>query len=384
MDFPHVDEKTDERFTRLWPKHAENSELKVAAEANPKMLAFSREDGGPHFRLYESRIPSTVDADAAFGAFATAEAKSASLAESAEFRAGKQMGEKAEKATIDERYPEGSRYYPPLGKAADTAEGLKSEREGFNKTVAGLVAEGALQKGDVRYVAQAEAFVSKNGPVEALARWQSPEMKAQWLAEGKTQKEVDRQPASRAKEVVDASDLRAKGEHFLADHGQGLLLPSKKSETERAGVLAQLGKASIEDLKTVQGVSEREFKALERKQYAIQIKAAQEKNPDLTTEAFNAMKDPERRVAAGYNEIKEDEFKRMVALRSGFFAITDELKSRGEHMSREEARDLKNNVEKQSEAKPVDEKSTSRKPSGQGRAGSSKAAADALAASLGR
>lgn len=377
MDFPHVDEKTDERFTRLWPLHAENSTLKVAAEANPKMISFARDDGGPHFRLYESRIPISVDADEKFGAFATEDAKRASLAESAEFRAGKAVGEKVEKASLDERYPEAARYYPPMGPSAADPE--KSERQLFNETVKKLEAGP-----DVKYTAAVGAFVSKRGPIPELAEWQTPEMKARWEAEGKIVRDNERKPADRAKEVVEASAMRGKGEGFLADHAKGLLLPSTKFEKVRGEVVAEVRKASTEDLKTVQGVTETELKLLEKKQYAIQIKAAQAKNPEMTVEDFNAMKSDQRRVAAGYDEITADEFKRMVALKSGFSAITAELKDRGEHMSREEALGVKGREEKQAEAKPVDTKDKSGpKPTGRQ---SSKGAgvAAALADSLGR
>lgn len=391
MEFAHVEQDTDQRFARLYPLVADNEKLKEAAKDAPDMLKFSREGGVPHFKLYESRIPASVDADTAFAPYATDAAREASMAEGAAKRAAKEPMERAQRATAAEAYPEESRYYPAI------ADG---NRDRFNQAVkdAGLttkksVVDGVDKPADVAYMPSVKAFVSRVGPVPALAEWQTDEAKATWAAEGERLQSQQRKGVDRAAEAVEATALRAEGKHFLADNLKGLMMPPTKNAEERATVVASIGAASLEDLKKVQEITAGEHKGLIRQQYAIQIKAAQQKDPSLTAETFNKMNDRDRRVAANYNELSNEDFSRMIGLQYGKAAINSELQSRGEHMTVDQARDKKeragNEVEKKSS---VDEKSQKLKqaPAEQeaekpkGRAGNRGAAhAAALGATLG-
>lgn len=357
MDFPHVDERTDEKFTRLWPLVDQNVKVKEAAKADPAMLGVpSKQEkadaGGFHYKLYEARIPAGVDVDKAFGAWATEEAKAASIAE----------GESARKAKdiVKQKGPaEELRYYP----AVEAEEG--KNRDAFNKTVAAIAEARGLERKDiVKYdnSAEVKAFVSKVGPLPELAYWQTPEARAAWQAEGaKLQKGVDKS-AGRAEEIVNRAAALGKGEEFLGRYGEkGLQMPPKKFAKERGEVEAEIRSASTEDLQKVRAASEREFKALEKRLYAIQIEAAKKNNPDLTPEAFNKMKPEERREAAKYEELSSDDFRRMVRTKDGFFRLNDELNERGEHLTVNQARDLKAKGEAQEQAKPVDEKGKGQK-----------------------
>lgn len=393
MEFPNVEEGTQERFARLWPLVADNQKLKEAAKEAPDMLKFSREGGSAHFKLYESRIPAGVDADKSFGAFATEEAKAASIEESANYKAAKKVVDAERQKTIDERYPENIRYYP----AVEAGEG--KDRDAFNKVVADVMKEKGLERKDVVQYSNLEgvkAFVSKVGPIPQLEYWQSDEAKDAWKKEGEKLSAQQDKTVSRAKDVVDRSSLQAEGKDFLAKYSKGLAIPPKKMANERESVEAEIRGASTKDLQEVRAASEREFKALEKKLYAIQIQAAQKADPEMTAKKFNDLKPQERREAAGYNELDESEFRRMVRTKDGFFAVSNELKDRGEHLSVEQARDLKNKKEPSQTVKPVDEKGQSQKaetpakdggaePAAVGRPNSKgAAAAAALANTMGR
>ena len=96
MDFPHVDERTDEKFTRLWPLVADNVKVKEAAKDAPQMISAptkveKEEAGGFHYKLYESRVPAGFDVEKSFGAWATEEARAASVAESSSARVAKDL-----------------------------------------------------------------------------------------------------------------------------------------------------------------------------------------------------------------------------------------------------------------------------------------------------
>lgn len=383
MDFPHVDERTEERFTRLWPRFEENQNVKAAAKDAPSMIemptkAEKEAAGGFHYKLYEGRIPPGVDADKSFGAWATDEARAKALEESATFKAGKAIGDKA--VDLDAKYPVEQRYYPPVG---------NDHRKDFNK----IVADMGL-KDTVRYSAPVGAFFAKDGPVEALAKYQTPEMKAAWEEEGKTLERQKSKSVSRAADVVERAGQMAEGKDFLAKYGKGLMMPAKK-EPEFAVVSKEIKEASPNDLREARAASEREFKALERKQYAIHRKIAQERDPNLTAEAFKEMKPQDRWEAAGKTkEFGGDEFRKMSRMREGFFAIGAELRERGEHLTVAQARDIKGQAESKETKKPLDEQqkgSVKNDPPAkdeqkqQGRASSRGAAAAAsLARGLGR
>lgn len=400
MDFPHVDERTEERFTRLWPRVSENEQLKAAAAEAPEMLKFARDKDGPHFRLYENRIPASVDADKAFSHWATQEAMEAAVAESKAYRDGKGVVSEMQQKEADAKYPEEVRYYP----AMVTLEGQdKSERDRFNEIVETVAKARDLKRSDVvQYNASAsiKAFVSKVGPIAELAEWQSDKSKELWAAEGKKLETGEKKEVSNAKSRVSDSAERGRGNHFLGDYGKGLMLPSSRFPKQRDAVVADIRAASTQDLVTARDASERGFKALEKKQYARQITAAQANDPKLTTEEFNKMDSAKRREAAGKAEeagLPHDEFRRMVGLKNGFFALSNELRDRGEHMSVDQARDLKSKEEAKEKSKPVDEKgmgkkaetgkaadqSAAPKPSGRQSSKGAAAAAD-LARGLGR
>jgi hypothetical protein len=406
MDFPHVDERTDEKFTRLWPLLAENVKVKEAAKADPTMLEVPNKEekaaaGGFHYKLYEGRIPMGVDADKSFGGWATEEARRASVEEAAAPRKGNEIGAKQKQEAAEKMYPQEIRYFP----AVNAEEG--KNREAFNQIVSGIVAERdaaakasnpehKVERADViKYnnSAEVKAFVSKIGPIPELAYWQTDEAKAAWAREGESLKQSQEKTTTRAKEVVDRVALQGKGEDFQAKYSaKGLVMPPKSFAKEREAVEAEIRKASTEDLQKVRAVSEREFKALEKKLYAIQITAAKKNDPSLSTEQFNAKSPDERRDAAKPEAMEIEEYRRMVRTKDGFFRLNAELSERGEHMSVAQARDLKTKGESQEQAKPVDEKGKSMKPTAepqaeksQGRQGSRGAAhAAALANSLNR
>jgi len=407
MDFPHVDERTQEPYARLWPVVAENVTVKEAAKDAPQMLSAptkeeKAEAGGFHYKLYESRIPAGFDADKSFGAWATEEARAKAIDESANYTRGKAVGEAVTKATADERVPEAVRYYPAVNPQVENAG--EKNRDKFNEIVGQVVAERdaaakasnpehKVERKDVVMYDKSEhvkAFVSKIGPIPELAYWQSDEAKDAWKQEGAKLQKGQEKVEQRAGDMVERAGKIGEGNDFAGKYGKGLMMPPKKYATERSAVEAEIGSASLKDLKAVQGASEREFKFLEKKLYAIQIKAAQEKNPELKAPDFNALKPDERRKAAGYKELSDEEFRKMTRMKDGFFTISNELKGRGEHLSVEEARDLKNKVDAPEQKKPRDEKSQSLKqkapePQQTGRASSKGArAASALASTLGR
>lgn len=364
MEFTHVDQRTDEKFARLFPTAEQNILVKTAAAgaANaPDMVKGARDEDGFHYRLYESRIPAGFDADAAFGKFATPDAREAAMAERKVGQPAREVTARQTSATLDERYPEAVRYYPSDKFKVDGVAGADKAtgREQFNSLAK---AEGTK----FQYMAAVRAFVHKEGPVEAFAAWQSPEARASWDEEGKKMAQTAEKSKERASDVIDSSKLHAEGNHFLADHRNGLQLPSKRHEAERDKVLGGMRKASNEDLSTVFSATEREFKALERRQYAIQIKAAQEiseaKGEKMDSASFNKLSESQRREAANYNELPREDFAKMVALKSGYFEVRKELQERGVVPSREEAIAKKSQVEAVEKPKAVGEKSTSLNP----------------------
>lgn len=392
MDFAHVDSETNERYARLYPLVAENQKLKEAAKDAPDMLKFSRKDDIPHYRLYENRIPAGMDADKAFGAYASDEARTASEKEFNNYRAGKKVVQEQQRANTDKSYPEEIRYYPAVG----GAEG--KNRDAYTKIVAEVAKAHDKKPSEIIQYNNLEgvkAFVSKIGPIPELAYFQTEEAKAAWAKDGEKLSKQQEKSVSRAKDVVDRASLQAEGKDFMGKYGKGLMLPSTKLENERAAVEADIRGASTKDLQAVRQATEVEFKALEKKLYGIEINAAQRKNPDLTTEQFNDMNSDQRREAAGYVGLSKADFKKLVAFKNGFFKVSDELKDRGEHLSVQQARDLKSKSEVTEKAKPVDEKGVSQKAGGddkakeaeapKGRASSrGAAAAAALASGLGR
>ena len=364
MDFPHVDERTDEKFTRLWPLVDQNVKVKEAAKADPAMLGVptkeeKAEAGGFHYKLYEKRIPAGFDADKAFGAWASEEAKAASIEEGAAGRKSKEVVEQRQRQSAEERAPQNVRYYP----AVEAEEG--KNRDAFNTAVAEIAKARGLERKDVvKYdnSAEVKAFVSKVGPLPELAYWQTPEARAAWDREGEKLQKGANKSAERAEEVVNRAARIGKGEDFLGKYGEkGIQMPPKKYEKERSAVEAEIRSAGTEDLQKVRDASEREFKALEKRLYAIQIQAAKKKDPQLSTEAFNAMKPEQRREAAGYEELSSEDFRRMVRTKDAFFRVNDELNERGEHLTVGQARDLKAKGEAQEQAKPVDEKGKGQK-----------------------
>jgi hypothetical protein len=391
MDFPFEDPKTNEPFARLYPLHADNAKLKEAASVAPEMIQGSRDEGLFHFRLYKDRMPVGFDADQSFGKWATPEAKEASLAESADFRKAKEVSDKVQGAEASSRYPENIRYYP----AINGPEGLN--RDAFNAVVDEVAKEKNLSRKDVvlyNNTPHVKAFVSKIGPIPQLEAFQSDEAKAAWKAEGEKLQQNENKQVNRAKDVVDRANLMGQGKTFLAKYSKGLMLPSERQPEEREAVMKDVREASSEELRKVASASEREFKFLEKKLYAIQISAAQKEDPSLTVESFNKLKPAERRVAAKYAELEADDFNKLVRMKSGYFAVSKELNERGEHLTVAQARDIKEKEETKEKAKPVGEKGVGKsapapekkadsKPVGR-QSSKGAAAAAALASGLGR
>jgi hypothetical protein len=404
MEFPHVDENTQEKYAQLWPVVAENVSVKEAAKDAPKMLsaptkAEKEAAGGFHYKLYEDRIPAGVDADKSFGKWATEEARTKALEESANYTRGNAITKEQGESAALTRAPMEVRYYPAVNPEVENPE--EKNRDAFNKIVAGVVAErdaaakasnpeSKVERKDVVMYDKSEhvkAFVSKIGPIPELAYFQSDEAKQAWKEEGAKLEKGEQKAVGRAKDIVDRASDVAAGNDFVGKYGKGLLMPPKDKTAERAAVTAEISGASMDDLKTVQTASQTAFKALERKLYGIQVNAAKEKG--VAVEDFNKLNASERRKAAGYKELSDEEFRTMTRMKDGYFTIGRELNGRGEHLTKDQAQDIKNQPEAKEQKKPLDEKSKSLKPAAEpqksGRASSrGAAAAAALAGNMGR
>lgn len=341
MEFPLVNEKTNERYVRLYPRIEENEQLKAAATelGDPKMVQFTYGGNDPHWRLYENRIPSGVDADKHFGSFVSPEAQAAYAEERAKFKEGKESAERTTRS-VSKEVPESDRFYPTRAMRAEFQQ---------------MSADSATK---FRYRGDVGAFVHVEGPREGFEKFQTPEAKAVWVEEGKINKEKSVQVTSRAAEASEIVAERAAGNHFVADNFKGFMLPSVNQAEERSAQLVSLKQASDVEISRVFSTTETELKAAERKQYAVQINAAQKKDPALSTEAFNDMDPKGRREAAGFaGRVSNEDFAKLVGLKNGFFAMVDEMKERGLLKDREQVKEAQAEKGKSSSApKGVGEK----------------------------
>ena len=319
MDFNMQNDK-GEKYALLYPLYEQNEELKKAADeiGAKSALVYDRNERG--FRLYESKVPEKTDVDAIFGKYATEEAKAASVAEREKVDQMKTQAARATGAEVDESKV----YYPAKG---------NGDKEAFNKL--------REEKGTkFVYSSRMGGFVHREGPTEGFERFQTPEAKAAWQAEFTKNREASERRRDVASEGVDVMAERANGRDFLADNSKGFMLPSKSQEAVRKSQIDAMKKASDEELSQVFKITEGAKKALERKQYGIQVNAA--KNRGVSVEDFNKMDPAKRREAANFVGLNKEDFSKLAALTAGFFGIRDELVDRGLLESRETARALQN------------------------------------------
>jgi hypothetical protein len=327
MQYDNVNDK-GEAYAILRPKFSENEELKSEAEklGVRNALQFDRSEHG--YRLYEAKIPEGVDVDAKLGKFATEEAKAAATAEREEFAAKKAEAAKATGTDVDQ-----SKVY--------VAAKENGDRERFNK----LRQETGTK---FYYSSRQGGFVHKDGPTEGFEYFQSKEAKDAWAKEAGKAAEVGRKRRDNASEGVDVMAERANGRVFLADNSKGFLLPSQKQAAARDAQMTAMKGASDEEIAAVYQVTEAAKKALDRKLYGIQLNAAKERGVDKGD--FDKMKAKDRREAADYKGLDAEDFSKLVALKSGFFAVRDEMVGRGLLETRESARDMQKGTSQSSGA----------------------------------
>jgi len=333
MNFDKTTSKGD-NYALLYPRYEENEELKKAAEevGARSALVYDRKEHA--WRLYENKVPEGANIDAALGKYATEEAKAVSIGERDKVEEMKKVAAVATGANIDESKV----YY-----AAKT----NGDYEAFTQM--------RKDKGTTfTYSNRAGGFVHRDGPTEGFERFQTPEAKAAWVAQyDKTREASDRRRES-ASEGIDVIAERANGRVFLADNSKGFMLPSTKQQEARDSQLAAMKSASNEELAQVFKITEGAKKAMERKEYAIQIKAAQAEG--VSVEAFNAMDARDRRAAANFQSLTNDDFAKKVAYTQGFFAVRQEMVDRGLIETRESAIEKQTDREENKASKASAEK----------------------------
>lgn len=313
------------KYALLSPVFEQNATLKSEASAAGVTVTFDKAAHG--YRLYEDVVPAGIDADAVFGKYTSDEAKAASAAERAEFES---KLEKTDRQT-SAKYDETQLYYPP-----------QAEREAFKALKEEVGAT-------FTYSPRAGAFVHQAGDASAFAKWQTPEMKAQWKSEFKERENLQSKRIDNAAKAVDKLGKVAEGRGFLAQHEHGFMVPSKTKHPELHETLVTSLSAkkengqkvvSDEDLTQVFNNSKAALNALERQQFAIRITAAQAKIPELTEEQFKKLDDKGKHAAAGFRGLKDEEFSKMVALRSGFLALRTEMVARDLIKTTEAAKEI--------------------------------------------
>lgn len=338
MNFEH--ETNDERkFALVYPLQSENAEMKKMADdaGLPKgAVAFDRQ--AKAYRVYEDMIPEGVDAGKLFERFITPDQIAKAQAETASLAAGVAKVEKAAGTEVDES----KLYYPLKGAERDAFHALAKESEA-----------------KFRYNKTAGAFQHLEGPTAGFERWQTPEAKAAWVENGKEAKEVSDRREQRTAEAVDVMRERANGRHFVADNANGFFLPSKEQPKERQAQIDALKKASPEELAEVYKITQARMQGLERKQYGMQISAAQKADPKLTTEAFNKMDSSERMKASGYTKLNDADFKLLIGVRNGFFEARKQMIEHGLITTRDAAKQMQTEADngKAADAAPADTKS---------------------------
>lgn len=341
-------EKKDEagiNYTVLDVPYSQRKDVREAAEkmGQPKMVEFDKPTS--EWRLIGDLVPKgtkSAQIDAAFGQWKTPEAAAAVAAEREAFAAGRIEKAAAVVGKSTPEIAESRRYYPVANE--------KGERPEWTAALAALKSEGT----EVRYNGSIKAFVHQKGPTEGLEAFQTPEAKAAWDAKGRhstsradTRREV-------AGSSLDAQAFEAKGELLMAASVKGFSLPSKESHAaERTAALALVKGAPDTELSTAFQVTEVAKKRLEAKLYGIQIsvvekEAASKKGADLTNGEskairtdFNKMDANGRREAAKFIGLDNQEFGQMVGVRSGFFALRDEMVGRGLVQTKEQALETK-------------------------------------------
>ena len=339
MDFDRTDDQ-GRKYAVLTPVFEQNATLKSEAKDAGVTVTFDRAEHG--YRLLEDSIPKGFDVDAVFGKYATPEAREAAAAERASFEAKMKVADKAVGSSIDES----KLYYPPK---------LDGERTKFDE----LRKEQGV---DMKYSVKEGAFVLHSGNAEGFERWQTPEMKAQWKAEGEARKSAQTERVSEAGKAVEKIGKIADGKSFLAEYENGFTLPSKARHPElHDSMVASLSKmkrggkskdVSDEDLNQVFKNTVSALRTLERKKYRIELESAQAKSPDLAKSDFDAMSDKERREAAGFKGMKGEDFSRMVSLRNGMFALLEERYDRGLAVRKDQAREMQNETESAKSTSP--------------------------------
>lgn len=339
MNFDKTTSKGD-NYALLYPRYEENEELKKAAEEIGARSALVYDRKEKAWRLYENKVPEGANVDAALGKYTTEEAKNASIGERDKVEEMKKAAAVATGATVDESKV----YY--AAKTNGDYDAFTQMRKEKNSTFT--------------YSKSAGGFVHRDGPTEGFERFQTPEAKAAWVAQyEKTQEASDRRRES-ASEGIDVIAERANGRVFLADNSKGFMLPSTKQQEARDSQLAAMKSASNEELAQVFKITEGAKKAIERKEYAIQVKAAQAAG--VGVEDFNAMEAKDRRAAANFQSLSNEDFAKKVALTQGFFAVRSEMVDRGLVETRESAIDKQADREENKASKASAEKAPEKEP----------------------
>ena len=331
------------KYTVLDVPYSQRKDVRAAADTlgQPKMVEFNKE--AAEWRLIGDLVPKGVSGkklDEAFAQWKTPEAAAAVAAEREAF-----ANRANAKDTVEKGRPEidPARLFYPV--AND-----KGERPEWNAALAALKDQGTK----VTYDGRVGAFVHHAGPTTGLESFQTPEAKAAWDARGRESTARSDARREQAGSSLDAQAFEAKGELLMAASVKGFALPSKETHAaERAASLALVKGASDDEVSRAYQVTEVEKKRLEAKLYGIQIsvvekQAAASKGRDLTDAEskairtdFNKMDTAGRREAAKFIGLDNQEFGQLVGVRSGFFALRDEMVERGLVQTKEQARETK-------------------------------------------
>lgn len=332
LAFDKVDEKQGSKYAQLFPKTADNRKLRaIATELGDKDMV-KWENKEREWRLYEDRIPAGVDPAASFGQFVGPDAKK-NWDREQEDRA--KTGEAIAKAgggknqSAEERFPEEQRYYPPKG------DGIRQEFVALQKET-GV---------EFRYAREVGAFVPKNGsePGKEFEKFQTPEMKAKWEAEGKEFKAQRAEQTKSAGKAVDAVGERAAGNDFLADvkgnKTPGFYLASERLAPDvRADQLAAMKKASDREINEAHRLTKQALDPLGKKLYGIQLSAAEARNPGMSKKEFGDMGWRGQKEASGGADLKGDELRWHRSLKGGIAALSAERAARGLVKTKEQAK----------------------------------------------
>ncbi len=354
MEFDKVT-KDGEKYALLYATVAQNGQVKKDAQDAGITLAFDQKEKA--WKLFENRVPEGVDVDKTFGKWVEPDQVAASKAETEAHKESAKSIDKAAGVTYDEK----TLYYP-----------LMKDRNDIKK----MAKEQGLH---VSYIPKAAAWVSRGGEIEGAERWQTPEAKAAFVEQGKELMAAKEARSKATSEGMDVMKERANGNHFLADNAKGFLLPSTKEPEARQAQLDALKVASKDEVAAVFKVTDEQKRVLDRKQYAMQINAAQKKDPSVTTEDFNKMSKKERLEAAGMG-LPEKDFSRLVALQNGFFAVRERAIELGLVTDRQAAKQLQADAAKKVEEGSDKGQGKSAKPAAEQEAAKGSSMAQAMMA----